>query len=508
MALSLFNTLSRKPETLPTAEKWPYPTVNLYTCGPTVYNYLHVGNYRTYIFEDTLKRTLKYLGHPVRHVMNITDVGHLTSQADEGEDKVEAQAAKEGKTARDIARFYENTFLEDIEKLNIDFHPGLDPKVLKDIRAPGDVLCRATDHIPEQIDLIRRLEKNGFTYRTSDGIYYDTSKFGDYGRLMGKAHLRGLQAGARVETNPEKHHQTDFALWKFSPKDTKRQMEWDSPWGRGFPGWHIECSAMAMKYLGDSFDIHCGGVDHIPIHHTNEIAQAEGATGKSFVRYWLHGEFLLMNNAKMAKSSGGFLRLKDLIDKGFDPLDFRYLCLTAHYRKQLDFTWESLDAAKTARLRLRGKAIEYLRSKTQSANTKSRDIADQTKNKKIKGVAFGSGARQVQEWLKLFRSDIADDLNMPKALSTAHIAISHQDMQASEDQLAFLFETDKVLGLRLTDPPVEDSLTPKLESLLKKREEARGNKDFAGSDALRKALAEKGIIVEDTPQGQRWKKKQ
>jgi cysteinyl-tRNA synthetase len=273
-------------------------------------------------------------------------------------------------------------------------------------------------------------------------------------------------------------------------------MEWDSPWGRGFPGWHIECSAMAMKYLGESFDIHCGGVDHIPIHHTNEIAQAEGATGEPFVRTWIHGEFLLMNNAKMAKSSGGFLRLQDLADKGFDPLDFRYLCLTAHYRKQLDFTWESLDAAKTARLRLREKAVECLRSKKPGGRTKENQ-----------GAAVGHAAQEVQEWLKAFQADIANDLNMPGALSTLHKAMASPGMIASENQLAFLIETDKVLGLRLTDPFVEDKLPPEIEDLLKQREEARRRKDFAGSDALRKALAKKGILVEDTAQGQRWKKK-
>ena len=261
MPLRLYNSLSRiKEELVPLAP----PAVGLYTCGPTVYNYQHIGNYRTYVFEDVLVRTLKLLGYAPRRVMNVTDVGHLASQGDDGEDKMEVGAAREGKTAWEIAKFYTEAFVKDCAALNV---------------LPPDVLCRATDYIPEQIALVGRLEKKGLTYRTSDGIYFDTAKLPDYGKLMSKEHLEGLKSGARVEANPEKKHLTDFALWKFSPAGTKRQMEWDSPWGRGFPGWHIECSAMAMKFLGETFDVHCGGVDHIPVHHTNEIAQSEGATG-------------------------------------------------------------------------------------------------------------------------------------------------------------------------------------------------------------------------------------
>ena len=486
MALILFNTLTRKKEEFKPLNA---PSVGLYTCGPTVYNYLHVGNYRTYVFEDVLKRALRFLGFQIRHVMNITDVGHLTSQADEGEDKVEAQAAKEGKTAWDIARFYESTFIEDIAKLDIDFRASTDPKLLKDPshRQPGDILCRATEHIPKQIELVQALEKKGLTYRISDGIYFDTSKFKDYGRLMGEAHVEGLKAGARVEANPEKKNLTDFALWKFSPAGKKRQMEWNSPWGIGFPGWHIECSAMAMQYLGDTFDIHCGGVDHIPIHHTNEIAQAEGATGKPFVRVWMHGEFLLMNQAKMAKSSGGFIRLQDLGEKGFDPLDYRYLCLTAHYRKQLDFSWDALEGAKSGLRKLRDR-LQVLAQNPDS----DKGTADK------KPEAY-------DKFLSKFKESISDDLNMPSALAVVWDALKSGDI-SSKSQLSLVAEADRVLGLRLV-PGKPQELPADLQKLVDNRAEARKKRDFAAADALRHELATHGILVEDTPQGQRWKRK-
>jgi len=475
MALSLFNTLTRKDEDFKPQSP---PTVGLYTCGPTVYNYLHVGNYRTYVFEDVLKRALRFLGFKVRHVMNITDVGHLTSQADEGEDKMAVAAKREGKTAWDIAKFYEATFFEDIAKLNIDFHPTTDEKVLRDPehRLPGDILCRATEHLPKQIELIQALEKRGFTYKISDGVYFDTSKFKDYGRLMGAAHIEGLKAGARVEANPEKKNPTDFALWKFAPQGS-RQMEWHAPWGWGFPGWHIECSAMAMQYLGDTFDIHCGGVDHIPIHHTNEIAQAEGATGKPFVRWWMHAEFLLMNQAKMAKSSGGFIRLQDLIEKGFDPLDYRYLCFTAHYRKQLDFSWDALAAAQTSRRRLK-QAAETL------AEVEPRD-------------QLNFNAK--------FKMNLSDDLNVPGALAALWEIM--KDDSPREERRAALDTVEDVLALGLFSQVPEQALSPELQTIIDNRAEARKKKDFAAADALRHQLAQHGILVEDTPQGQRWKRK-
>ncbi|MFH1724599.1 MAG: cysteine--tRNA ligase [Elusimicrobiota bacterium] len=463
MKMRLYNTLARSIEDLePVRDDG---VIGLYTCGPTVYDYLHIGNYRTYVFEDVLRRALTCLGHKVRHVMNITDVGHLTSQADEGEDKMEVGAQREGKTAWEIAKFYEKSFLEDIGKLNIQ---------------KADVLCRATDHIPEQIGLVRRLEEKGFTYRTSDGVYFDTSKFPGYGRLAGGAHMAGLQEGARVQANPEKRGRCDFALWKFSPEGQKRQMEWDSPWGTGFPGWHIECSAMAMRYLGESFDIHCGGVDHIPIHHTNEIAQAEAATGKPFVRFWLHGEFLVMNKAKMAKSAGGFIKLSDIVEKGFDPLDYRYFCYSAHYRKQLEFSWDALEAARSARLRLGERALDLGREG---------------------GKPDPDGVRRA---LDRFRERIADDLDVPGALAALWDELKGGTMSAAS-RLAFLKQADQVLALGLCGAG-DDCLPADLQAVFDRYVAARAKKDFAASDALRSELAGKGVIVKDTPAGSVWKR--
>jgi cysteinyl-tRNA synthetase len=435
--------------------------VGIYTCGPTVYNYQHVGNYRTYVFEDGLLRVLRRFGWDVFHVMNITDVGHLTSQGDEGDDKMEVGAAREGKTAWDIAKLYTEAFLSDCKALNI---------------RPPDVLCPATQYIPEQIALTKRLEEKGFLYRTSDGLYYDTSKFPAYARLAGEANIEGLKAGARVEANPEKKHATDFAVWKFSPKDKNRQMEWDSPWGRGFPGWHIECSAMAMKFLGESFDIHCGGIDHVPVHHTNEIAQSEGATGKPFAKIWMHGEFLLMNNAKMAKSSGGFITVKALQDEGFAPLDYRYHCLTAHYRKQLDFTWPTLESAKTARKRLSDAALE------------------------VKDAPDGPACA---EHLAAFDAALADDLNMPSALAAVYEGL--KSSVAPSAKKALLKEADSVFALDLFAG--DTSLPAELQALVDRRAAARAAKDFAASDSLRKELEGKGILVEDTKAGQKWRRK-
>ena len=309
--------------------------VRMYACGPTVYDYAHIGNLRTYIFEDILRRTLEFCGYRVKHVINITDVGHLTSDADTGEDKVEQGARRSGQSAWDIADRYTRAFQDDFQQLNL--------------LAPA-IWCRATQHIAEQIKDIEEIERRGFTYVTSDGVYFDTSKLESYGHLA-RLDRDGLEAGARVDIG-EKKHATDFALWKFSREERARQMEWDSPWGRGFPGWHIECSAMAVKYLGQKFDIHCGGKDHIPVHHCNEIAQAEVCYGSTLANFWLHGYFLETGgeteSSKMSKSAGEFLRLQRLIELGYDPLSYRYLCLTAHYRSDLKFTWESLDGAVTA----------------------------------------------------------------------------------------------------------------------------------------------------------------
>jgi cysteinyl-tRNA synthetase len=472
MEIKLLNTMGRKKEVFKPINK---EEVRMYCCGPTVYNYAHIGNLRTYIFEDVLRRVLEFNGFKVRHVMNITDVGHLTSDADTGEDKMEVGAKRERKTVWEIAEFYTKAFFEDTQRLNI-----LRPTIV----------CKATDHIKEMIELIQKLEKKGYTYIIEDdGVYYDTSKFKDYGKLTGmnfEELQENLKAGARVEFNPKKRNITDFALWKFSPKDKKRQMEWDSPWGIGFPGWHIECSAMSMKYLGESFDIHCGGIDHIPIHHTNEIAQSEGATGKKFVNYWLHGAFLVMGKKeKMAKSAGNILTLQTLIDKGFDPLDYRYLCLTAHYRSELEFSWESLKAARKSLLKLREKIEEF------------REKAKKEKNE--------SDPKIVKKYQEAFLEAINDDLNMPKALSIVWDLIKTKEKISAKDRLRLLFEFDKVLGLNLEKEKKEE-IPEEIEKLVEEREEARKKGDFKKADEIREKIKSMGYLVEDTKNGPKIKK--
>jgi cysteinyl-tRNA synthetase len=432
----------------------------MYTCGPTVYNDAHVGNLRSYLFADLLRRTLEYNGYKVKQVMNVTDVGHLTSDANTGEDKVEVRARKEGKSAWEIAAHYTERFQQDLERLNVLF---------------PTIMVKATDHITEQIDLIKVLEKKGYTYQTDDGIYFDTSKFQSYVKLA-KLDLKGLMAGARVEYNPQKRNPTDFALWKFSPEEVKKQMEWESPWGKGFPGWHIECSAMSMKYLGETFDIHTGGVDHIPVHHTNEIAQSEAATGKKFVNYWLHGEFLILGeDQKMAKSAGNFITLQTLVEKGFNPLAYRYLCLTAHYRSKLQFSWESLQAAQNALNNLYA-AIGM----------------------------FGEPKTGCAEYEERFLKAINDDLDAPKALAVVWELIK-SDLPPSA-KAASLSKFDQVLALNLQEERRKRQRLPQgAEELIKEREEARKIKDWAKSDALREKLHQLGLEVEDTPAGPKWK---
>jgi cysteinyl-tRNA synthetase len=483
--VKLFNTLTRKKEEFAPREG---KTVGLYTCGPTVYQYAHLGNLRIYIFEDILKRTLLINDYRVHHVMNITDVGHLTSDADEGEDKIEVEARREKKSAWDIARFYENIFKQDIASLNI---------------LPPDTWCRATEHIEEQISLVRRLEKNGYTYRTSDGIYFDTTQFPAYGKLAEK-NIAGIQAGARVEQG-EKCNPTDFALWKFSPAAAghlaqKREMQWDSPWGTGFPGWHLECSAMSMKYLGETIDIHCGGIDHIQIHHTNEIAQSEGATGKPFVRYWLHGNFLLAPRSvseveaegdKMAKSKGNFLTLNDIKEHSFDPLDFRYFALIAHYRSPLTFSWEALEAAKSARKNL-AIFLQEMREKVTDKIIKKHDEILHT-------------------YQTRFLHAVNDDLAMPQALSILWELVSEARKPAREmggpapsaaSVLNTFFWFDHVLGLNLKKASEEKEVAPpEIVQLAREREAKRAAGDFAGADTLRKEIQTKGWQIKDTPKG-------
>ncbi|HTP99552.1 MAG TPA: cysteine--tRNA ligase [Casimicrobiaceae bacterium] len=435
--------------------------VGLYTCGPTVYDYQHIGNFRTFLFEDVLKRVLRWNGYDVRHVMNVTDVGHLTSDADTGEDKMEKGARRTGKSAWDIAKLYTEDFLTQLARLNIE---------------DATVLCRATDHIAEQIAFIADIEGKGYTYKTSDGVYFDTSKQDDYGYLA-RLDIHGLEAGRRVELG-EKRLPTDFALWKFSPPGEQRQMEWDSPWGKGFPGWHIECSAMAQAYLGDYFDIHCGGEDHIPVHHTNEIAQTEARVGTRLANFWMHGYFLLLNDAKMAKSAGEFLRVESLIARGYDPLVYRYLCLTAHYRTQMSFSWEAMDAAATALERMRN-GVYALPSEPNAAP----DAA----------------------YVDRFTDEINDDLNVPRALAVAW-EVLRGDLPPAVKR-ATLLRFDDVLGLRLAQwKPREEDAPADVKDLAEARAAARKSKNWAEADRLRVELAARGWEMEDQPAGYRLKR--
>lgn len=467
MSLQLTNTLTRTKE-----EFVPQHTeqVTMYTCGPTVYDYAHIGNLRSYIFADILHRVLLANGYTVKMAMNITDVGHLTDDADAGEDKMEKGAAREGKTAWEVAAFYTDAFLEDSSELNL-LSPTIRPK--------------ATDHIQEQIDLVQRLEEKGFTYRTGDGIYFNTSRLDDYGKLA-QLDVAGLQEGARVEANAEKRNITDFALWKFSPKGPKRAMEWGSPWGVGFPGWHIECSAMAIKHLGETIDIHTGGVDHIPVHHTNEIAQSEAATGKPFARFWLHGEFLLINSGRMGKSEGNFLTLQSLRNKGFDPLAYRLFVLGAHYRSKLNFSWEALEGAQRA----------Y--------------------NKLINIVAeWDEPADKTAVHLYGFNAVINDDLNTPRGLAIMWELIREPATPALTTAVKAntVFKMDEVLGLSLRQKA--DDLKRKIKNagedvraLVQEREEARVEKDFKTADRIRDRIDSMGFVVEDTDEGPILKVKQ
>ena len=424
--------------------------VGLYTCGPTVYDFQHIGNLRTYLFEDLLKRVLVLNGYRVRHVMNITDVGHLTSDADTGEDKMEAGSRRTGRSAWEIAVEYTRVFRDDLAAMNI---------------AEPDVWCKATDHIPEQIAFIRDIETNGYAYRTSDGIYFDTDRQPDYGYLA-RLDKAGLEAGKRVELG-EKRSVTDFALWKFSTPGERRQMEWESPWGTGFPGWHIECSAMAQKYLGDYFDIHCGGEDHIPVHHTNEIAQTEARAGTRLANFWMHGYFLLLNNAKMAKSAGEFLRMKSLTDRGYDPMTYRFLCLTAHYRSQMSFSWEAMDAAQTGLERLRRQVHE-----------------------------LGAAGAPDAAFLARFRDDVNDDLQFPKAMTLVWEVLKQPLPDAVKKATVLAF--DQCLGLMLAEwRPRIEVIPPAVETLAQQRLAARQAKNWAESDRLRDAIAALGFNVED-----------
>ncbi len=446
--MKIYNTATRQKEEFTPILK---DKVGIYSCGPTVYSSPHIGNMYAYVCWDVLVRTLNYLDYKTNWVMNITDVGHLTSDADSGEDKMEKGSQKEGLTAKELANKYEAEFMENLKLLNIN-KPNQMP--------------RATENIAEQIELIQKIEANGFTYKTSDGIYYDTSKFADYGKFA-NLNLEKIKEGARVEINDEKKNPTDFALWKFSPSASSgqvRQMEWDSPWGVGFPGWHIECTAMSTKILGETFDIHTGGEDHIPVHHTNEIAQAEAGFGHNTANYWMHNAFITFKGEKISKSTGGLLTVKDLINMGFDPMAFRYMVLGSHYRKGIEFSLENLKAAENS--------------------------LDKLRNYKFKIGKVN------EEHKKEFVDKISDDLAMPEALAIVWKVVK-SDLKP-EDKWATILEFDKVLGLNL-DKKVEEGKTPEeVLKLVEKRKMARESKDWQESDRLREEIKKLGYLVEDS----------
>ena len=462
--LKVYNTLTRKKEEFKPLEG---NTVRIYSCGPTVYNYAHIGNLRTYVFMDLLRKVLKHNGYDLLHVMNITDVGHLVSDSDDGEDKMMKTAKAQQKTPWEIAEYYTGVFFKDIAKLNIE-RPELTPK--------------ATEHIGEMIDFVVSLCHKEYGYETSDGIYFDIQKFPGYGQLS-RLDLEGQQAGARVDVNTEKRHPADFAIWKKAPKE--HIMQWESPWGMGYPGWHIECSAMGRKYLGDYFDIHTGGVDHIPVHHENEIAQSEALLGHPAVKTWMHGEFLLVDNGKMSKSLGNTYTVSDLEAKGFSPLAFRYLCLNGNYRNKLNFTWDGLKSSQTALDRLYDLVLSH------------------------KGAAGHVDESVIKELYEKFENAINDDLNIPLAMAVVWEAARYSVKSNAIYELLLKMDTVTSLDFAKVEPKQEaiaEELPAEIMALIQERIEARANKDWARSDALRNQLAELGVAVKDTKEGMKWEK--
>ena len=466
LRLRLFNTLTRQVADFAAASP---PQVGMYTCGPTVYADQHIGNMRTYVFADTLKRVLTWKGYRVRHVINITDVGHLTSDADEGDDKLELAARRERQDAWKIAERYTRDFKTDLERLRI---------------TEPEVWCKATDHIQQMIKFAEVLDAGGWCYRLPSGLYFDTSEVAGYGRLA-RLDLAGQQAGARVDIVEGKRNPADFAVWRITAPGENRQMEWDSPWGRGAPGWHLECSVMSIRYLGDHFDIHTGGVDHIPIHHTNEIAQSEAylADGSPWVPWWLHGEFINLRGAKISKSTGGGVLIGDLIDRGYHPLVYRYLLLQSHYRSQAEFTWSAMDGARAGLRRLLDR---YTAAREQAGQPLS-----------------AAGA----EHLRAFDRAVSDDMNTPRALAVA-AAASRDDRLSGFDLTDLAHRFDQVLAVGLADLTPADLDRKRSDSalsdeevadLVARRNAARAARDFATSDQIRDHLADAGVAVEDHP---------
>lgn len=462
----LFNSLSRKKEKFTPINP---PNVGMYTCGMTVYDYAHIGHGRKYVNDDVLKRMLSIFGYKVKHVQNVTDVGHLVSDADAGEDKLEKGSKKFGKTVWEVADFFTKNFYDSMDKLNI-------------IRP--DIIAKATDNIPEQIEMIKTLVDKGYAYDTPEAVYFDISKFKDYGNLFGQ-NLEEKKVAVReeVETGSHKKNPQDFALWfKRVGRFKDHTMHWDSPWGDGFPGWHIECSAMSVKYLGPQFDIHTGGEDHLSIHHPNEIAQTEASTGlKPFVKYWVHTAFLMVDGKKMSKSLGNFYTIEDVVKKGFDPLALRYFYLTAHYKKQLNFTWEALSAAQTALNKLR-EIVTGLRSSSE------------------RNVLSSEKMEKVEEYRKEFNDALSDDINTPQALSIVWEAVKSNI--PSQDKYDLILSFDEVLGLDLSQASTPKIKTPEaIKKLIKERDHLRTEKDFQKADVVRQEIEEKGYTIKDTSQG-------
>ncbi len=459
--LKFYNTLTRKKEEFISLEE---NIAKIYTCGPTVYKDATIGNMKSFIFMDTLRRTLKYNGYRLKHAMNITDVGHLVSDGDNGEDKMLKSAREEKKTPLEIAEFYTKKFIEDLDRLNID---------------KPEIICKATDHIQDMMNFVQKLVDRGYAYETSTAIYFDVSKLDEYGILSG-IDLRKQLAGARVEVDAEKKNPYDFALWIKAPEN--HIMKWESPWGLCYPGWHIECSAMSNKYLGDQFDIHTGGIDLVPTHHENEIAQSKGVTGKIPARYWMHCEFLLIDGGKMSKSLGNAYLVQDLIDRGFDPLSYKMLCFTSHYRNKLNFTWEGLKSAENALFKLRE---GYAKHKNGTDDVEQ-NVIDEYKSK--------------------FLQAINDDLNIPVAMSVVWEIVKSN---AKSPKLAeLLLDFDRVLGVKL-DEPIEEKgqdLPQEIIELVEERKKARDAKNFAESDRIRDLLSAKGYKVLDTKEGQKIEK--
>ena len=457
MKVQLYNTLTHSKEEFKPIDP---NEVRIYSCGPTVYSYAHIGNFRTYVFMDSLRRVLKYNGYNLKHVMNITDVGHLTSDADTGEDKMEKAAKKEGKNPYEIAEFYTKAFMDDMHKLNIDM---------------PNIISKATDNIPEMLEMVKEIIKNGYAYETSKGIYFDVSKLDKY-PVLSNNKLEGQEAGARIEVDPEKRNPYDFAIWIKAPEN--HMMKWDSPWGPSYPGWHLECSAMSRKFLGPKFDIHTGGVDHIPIHHENEIAQSKGATGQIPANYWMHCEFLLIDGGKMSKSLGNIYTLKTLAENGIEPLAYKLFCFSSHYRNKLNFTFEGVKSYQ--------KALERLRNGYE---------------KHLTGTATVQESK-LKEYENKFHEAINDDLNIPLAMSTVWEVIREENKSVQYAKLIEKF--DEVLGLDLKNYKkyqTKVDVPEEVQKLIEKRTLARKEKNWAESDKLRDEIKNLGYSVKDTANG-------